>query len=497
MKKSITVLGVESAGVRGIRLAQSGAEWHVADRRFWRIGGGATSAQTSETGTVDDERQPADIRYADTVEALKEAAKCFGTHEVVLSLPLSSMLMKVSRVPLEDRERLQDVADGEIAKISPFPDETPVVGAETVAETDREFVSMFAALPETGAADIGDALDEAKVRVLRTDVAALGWLRTLWTRMFPETDAPETSGEAGATASRKVVLMDCDGGGWDVVVLDSRSPSLLRSLGETADSAEISREVALSLLRAGASAEASEIVVFSKSDVDPELVERLGAFAPVRIERVGGVQTADDDGQQDDGGEAAYGGVEGIALRTVEGFSIDVTPADWTELRTEARFRKKLIVLLSVAAAGWALLMGALFGVPVVYGQMAERQKTLSKRHAAAFKEVKDMRDKVKLVQQYSDHARGSLELLKAVSDRLPDGVTLTSFNYRRGDKLSVSGEAQQPTDVYDFKNELTEAEADDGEKLFAEVNLSGPSQSRGVHKFSVECLFETGEDGK
>lgn len=497
MKKSITVLGIEPAGVRGIRLAQSGTEWHVADRRFWRIGGDAASAQTSETEAVDDERPSADIRYDDTVEALKEAAKRFGTHEVVLSLPLSSMLMKVTRVPLEDRDRMQDVADGEIARISPFPDETPVVGTETVAETDREFVSMFAALPESGAVDIGDALDEAKVRVLRTDVAVLGWLRTLWPRIFSDADLAEPSGEIRSAASRKVVLMDCDGGGWDVAVLDNRAPSLLRSLGATADSAEVSREVALSLLRAGASAEASGIVVFSRSDVDAELVERLGAFAPVRTERIAANQPAEGDGQQDDVCEAAYGGVEGVAMRTAEEGGVDVTPADWTELRTEARFRKKLVALLSVAAAGWALLMGALFGVPVVYGQMAERQKTLSKRHAAAFREVKDMRDKVKLVQQYSDHARGSLELLKALSDRLPYGVTLTSFNYRRGDKLSVSGEAQQPTDVYDFKNALTEVEADDGDKLFEKVNLSGPSQSRGVHKFSIECLFEAKEDGK
>jgi len=34
-----------------------------------------------------------------------------------------------------------------------------------------------------------------------------------------------------------------------------------------------------------------------------------------------------------------------------------------------------------------------------------------------------------------------------------------------------------------------------DGEKLFAEVNLTGPSQSRGVHKFSIECLFEAKEE--
>lgn len=487
MKKSVTVLGVEPTGVRGIRLAQGGSEWRVADRHFWRFGDVAEAGQAAEAGDADG--SPADIRYSETVDALKDAAKRFGTREVVLSLPLSSLLMKIVRVPIGDRERMQEVAESEIAAVSPFPDETPAVGVETVAETDSELTAMFAALPESAAGDIGDALDEAKVRVLRTDVAALGWLRALWGRIYPE------EAQGGQEESvRKVALMDCDGGGWDIAVLDDRAPALLRSIGGTADPAEVSREVALSLLRAGASAETSEIVVFHGGDVAPELVKALGAFGAVRTERVGAEASAD---AADGGGEEAYGGVEGVALRTVEGFSIDVTPADWAELRTEARFRKKLTVALAVAAAGWGLLMGTLFGVPVVYGQMAERQKAASKRHAAAFKEVKDMRDKVRLVQQYSDHARGSLELLKAVSDRLPDGITLTSFSYRRGDKLSIAGEAEQPTDVYDFKNALTEAAADDGDRLFAEVALSGPSQSRGVHKFSVECLFEVAEDGK
>ena len=174
-----------------------------------------------------------------------------------------------------------------------------------------------------------------------------------------------------------------------------------------------------------------------------------------------------------------------------------MTSADWAELRLEARFTKKLIVFLAAAAAGWLLLMGVLFGVPFVYGQMTERQKTLSKRHATAYREVKEMRDKVKLVQQYSDHARGSLEMLKAVSDRMPEGITLTSFTYKRGERLSIVGEAQQPTDVYEFKNALTEAATEDEGKLFTDVTLTGPSQSRGVHKFTIEGSFLSEEEGK
>ena len=400
-------------------------------------------------------------------------------------MPLKSLLVKVSRTSVEDRDRLSEMASEEIGTVSPFPDETPVTGTETVAETDRELVSVIAALPEAGAAEIGDALDEAMVRVLRTDVTALGWLRTLWSQISPD-------------VGRKVVLMDFDDG-WDMVVLDESAPSLLRGLGRMTDPAELGREVMLSLLRAGVATETKEIVIFSKTPVDEGIVARLSQLAPVRsVPLMGNGERGTGNGESGTGNEEAlFGGVEGVARRTQEGSSLDVTPADWTELRTEARFKKKLIAFLAAAAAGWVLLMGVLFGVPFVYGQMTERQKTLSKRHARAYGEVKEMRDKVKLVQQYSDHARGSLEMLKAVSDRMPEGITLTSFTYRRGERLSIVGEAQQPTDVYEFKNALTEAATEDDEKLFTEVTLTGPSQSRGVHKFSIEGSFVSEEEGK
>lgn len=516
MKKSITVLGVEADGIRGVRLEESGADWNCIDSEFWPIGGGrrvednalrqdasapdndprqkdgdgvAASPQSDEDEAV----VSSDDRYAATVDALTEAAKRFGTNEVVLSMPLSSLLVKVARTPVEERDSLSETAGEELGKVSPFPDETPVTGIETAAETDRELVTMFAALPETAAADIGDALDEAKVRVLRTDVTALGWLRNLWSRIVVERRV-EDNAPCQDAASRIVVLMDFDDG-WDVVVLDDGAPSLLRGLGRISDPAELGREVTLSLLQAGSTAEPGEIVVFSRREVDPAVVERLGTFGPVRVERV-------------DESDANWG-VDGVARRTQEGATLDVTPSDWGELREETRFKKKLTMFLAVAAAGWALVMAALFGGPIVYGHLAERQKTICKRHAKAFREVKDMRDKVKLVQQYSDHARGTLEMLKAVSDRMPEGVTLTSFNYKRGEKLSLVGEADQPTVVYDFKNALTEAaivaedagsEGDakaEGEKLFAEVTLTGPSKSRNGHKFSIECLFESAEEEK
>ena len=107
------------------------------------------------------------------------------------------------------------------------------------------------------------------------------------------------------------------------------------------------------------------------------------------------------------------------------------------------------------------------------------------------------MRDKVRLVQKYSDHARGALEVMKAVSDRLPQGITLTSWSFKRDEGVKVSGEADEAEQVYRFKDNMAEVGSEDGEEMvFAQVVLNGPSASRGgKQKFDLDCRYEEEEE--
>jgi hypothetical protein len=141
--------------------------------------------------------------------------------------------------------------------------------------------------------------------------------------------------------------------------------------------------------------------------------------------------------------------------------------------------------------------MLVLFGVPIVYGYLTDHQKALCREHSRQYRAVAEMRDKVKLVQKYSDHARGALEIMKAVSDRLPQGVTLNSWSFRRDEGVKVSGEADEAEFVYKFKDNMSEAGSEDGdESVFASVTLNGPSAGRGgKQKFDLECRYELEEE--
>lgn len=400
--------------------------------------------------------------------------------EAVLALPLSRLIVKVLRVPAENREDPVGYATPVLQAMSPYPDEPLTVSCETVGETDGSPTVIAAALPESAAEDIADALDAKKVNVTRVDALVLGQLRGLWNQL------------GGETARRTAVLF----GGTDclsLVVVENGLPLEIRAFDAASD---LRREMMLSLLEAedfGGPRALSEIVCVGEVPA-----EGLEAFAPVRRLEIG-----------------ADAGLVGVAERTADAAAFNALPESWREVLDETRFKAKLVRRLAVAGGVWLLLVAVLFGVPFVYGKMAEHQKTLCKEHQRTYQDVKETRDKVELVQKYSDHSRGALEVMKAVSDRLPQGIELDSWNYRRGEGVKVSGLADDANLVYEFKNLMSEidiesaesaAEAADGEedgesaaggaKLFENVQLNGPSAGKGgKQKFDLDCRYQAEEE--
>ncbi len=385
--------------------------------------------------------------------------------EAVLALPLSRLVVKMVRVP-EEADAVE-TASGILAAVSPFPDEPLTVSCETVRETEKGRVVLAAALPEGAADDIADALDAAKINVTRVDILSLGELRGLWSQL--------SNGSAGV---RRLVLLkgaDCI----SLFVLDDDQPSAVRAITSEGD---LRREVMLSLLEAedfGGAKPLSEIVVVGEVDASG-----LESFAPVRRIEVGEDRIAL--------------ALKGVEERSGEPSSLDALPESWREVLEETRFKAKLKKFLAIAGGIWAFVMLVLFGVPVVFGLLTDRQKSLCREHSRQYKSVLAMKEKVDLVRKYSDHARGALETMKVVSDLLPlpEGsdsscIELNSWNFRREDGersggVKFSGEADSTALVYQFKDALVDC------GLFAQVDLQGPSAGKGGRqRFDIDCRFE------
>lgn len=406
------------------------------------------------------------------------------SREAVLALPLNRLLVKMVRMP--PGEDPVAVAEPVLKSMSPFPDDSITVGCETVREDGDGRVVIAAALPESAADDIGEALDAEKLSVVRIDSLALGQIRGVWPSL-------------GESSGRRLVLLDsidC----LSCIVLDGDQPSAIRAITDRSD---LRREIMLSLLEAenfGGARRLDEIILVetdSAGSTDPadstdpatpagptdskDSFAALEAFAPVRRLTVG-----------------ADAALVGVAERAADEGSLNALPASWRELLEETRFKAKLVRYLAIAGGIWLLIMAVFFGVPMVYDFLTDHQKSLSKQHQRQYREVKDMKAKVDLIRKYSDHARGALEIMKALSDRLPEEITLTTWNYKRDEGVRVSGEGDAAESVYAFKDamdEMSAGEGEDGERIFPTVTLNGPNASKGRHRFDLDCQYKGEEE--
>ncbi|MBQ6141347.1 MAG: hypothetical protein IJI54_08675 [Kiritimatiellae bacterium] len=410
---------------------------------------------------------------------LRVMASGVKSREAALALPLGRLLVRLVRVA--EGEDPVEVARGMLSAASPFRDESLAVGLEKVCdEADGRAVYLAAALPEGSADDIADALDAAKLNVVRVDALVLGELRGVWRAI-------------GGEGRRLVVFEGPDG--VSLVVLDADLPVSIRAASPGSD---LRREAMLSLLEAedfGGPKPLGEVVRVRREAEDsaadsaaeppaepaPDPLASFGA--PVRSIEIG-----------------ADAGLAGIAERTAEDGSLNAMPDSWREVLAETRFKAKLLRNMIAAVAVWLVAMAVLFGVPVAYGYMTDHQKELCRRHAKQYKAVSDKKAKVKLVRKYSDHSRGALEIMKAVSDRLPDGVTLSSWDFTRDDGVRLRAESDDSSSAYQLKDALAEmcAEGEDGEgeKIFEVVRLGALSKQKdGKQKFEIECSHRTEEE--
>lgn len=398
----------------------------------------------------------------------------FSGKEVVLALPLNRLLVKMVRIPNENLDNALEYVRGELETLSPFPDEELSISMEVVRETERGLVVLAAALPESAADDIAEALDAAKLNVTRIDSLTLGTLRSLW---------PMIQG-----SGRRIVLIRSV----DVVtilVLDDDQPSAFRAVLPSSD---FRREIMLSLVEAeafGGDLKVEKLYVVSSAAVMGEAevdLEAIKFFAPVEE-----ISLADEDAA-----------LKGVKERSAEEGTLNALPESWREVLEETRFKAKMRGYLVFFGALWALIMGVMLGGPFVYDYLVDYQKSLSRLHSDRYKAVSNMRDKVNLICKYSDHAHGALEIMKAISDSIPQGIELNSWNFKREDEsindagLRISGEADNASLIYNFKDKVIALKHVDGTPVFNQVTLIGPSATKnGKQKFDLDCRFQSEDD--
>lgn len=520
MSKTTTILSLETGGLRGMRVTDGGravmsAFWPLAPLHPAQVAAAAAEGQDGAAAAPEPlsladslgapEKKPDGEAAEDAgmtlAEAFRAARRKFGSREAVMAMPLASVLSRCIMLPAGARDDLASAAAAEMEEQNPFPDETLAVGCEQIEETASEIRVFAAAVPDAVSAEIAAALSESGMLASRTDVLALGWVRTLWPRIAPA--------DPGA---RTVAIID-SGAGLDVVVADATGPVVLQSAGVAPQPREMSRHVTLALIEAERTAGArkiEEIRVFSRDPAaGADMEGPLGAFAPVARETI----------------EDPLGGIAGVAARMADKSPFDATPAAWAAARRNARFKRRLALFSGAALAVWAAAVAAMVCGPVVYGSMESDEAAAIKAHAKKYRNAVSLKSRVDFLHRYSDRSRSALAALLAVTEAMPaadDGdITLTRFEYQResvrdgedakkkGQKggprpyVHITGTATGPQPIYAFRDSLAAIRAPaagpdkaDGGPLFPEVELKGEiRENRGGRQgFTIDAYFDEPE---
>ncbi|MFO7937078.1 MAG: hypothetical protein R6V06_05670 [Kiritimatiellia bacterium] len=458
-RSEIIALMMDGENLRGVRYVPKGSSG------LSRAGGGVwpiTEASVEGMGDIAPDEIPED-EDSPLLKALKLVHHDLGGRDVVVAFPLSSLLLRILKMPIEMRDDLADAVVLQMDKISPFDDGEYSTGFEVLSEDEENVWVLAAAMSNAVFNEINEPLQKVGWRVVRSDIALLGWLRVL-------------CGPFKLNGPGRRIVLSRFRNDWALMVMNHGTLVMARSFGCVRDYDALVRELTLSMMNVEVEAgplSVVEILVVAEERPEQALFDKLSDLFSVEPEYRAF--------------PSMEGGVEGVALRSYEQDVVDLTPDFWHAQLKENAIRKKVVVAVSAACAVWVLLMAGLFSGPLVYQHLAKRVQAKSRGHYREYKAVSDTRKRVELILSYTDRQYSPLEIMRVVSSYLPQGIILTAFNYKRQDGVRISGEADQPTLVYEFKNAVT------ADELFDTVNLDGPSASRGKHKFEVHAEFRGG----
>jgi len=508
MAGNVTILSIEPDALRGIRVTDGGKVLSSAVWPLERAGAQQPAEAPQEDGggeTVTDaggDTEPAASAGLTLAEAMLAARKKFKTREIVLAMPLSGILVKTFSMPPEAREDLESAVSAEMETISPFPDETLATGCEALSETENGILVLAAAVPEAVSAEITAALSESGLLVRRTDIAACGLARAMWSSIIPP-----SAGE------RKLSLFKT-GREWDLVLCGRSGPVFMRGLGEVASPGDMTRAVMLSLAEAELAcgpAELSETAVFAFPGEEQSAAafdSELSAFAPVVHATV----------------ENPLSALAGTAERIRDARGFDITPASWSSARRDARFKRKIAFFSAAGIAVWVAAVAAMVAGPAIYDSRMAEERKICASHKSQYDKVVSMRKKVRMLQRYAERDKSALASLLAVVKAMPgesEGLVLTRFDYQRDSyredsgkkeasrsdasrpRVHITGTADTTAAVYAFKDALAAIPAassgENGEEpgfLFPDVEIKGDvREAKGRQTFTIDAFFDKRED--
>lgn len=185
------------------------------------------------------------------------------------------------------------------------------------------------------------------------------------------------------------------------------------------------------------------------------------------------------------------------ARRTAVGQPVPMLPAEFS-----SRYRQLFVDRIWMRSLGAVVLL-YLFGVLAYFGaiEWASYRRTEVKNQfrsiANTYTNTLQLRARMQILQNQMNLKYAALDSLRSLAEKLPVGVTVDSFNFQRGGKVTLVGSAPQnePGKITDLVGALQNAQSD-GKPLFAsvgspDVRLNPQTQTT---RWQFDCLLANPE---
>lgn len=383
------------------------------------------------------------------------------------AIQTADIIFRCLKFPTIDHDEIASMAANQMEKDAPLPVEEMVGSFEILSSSEDASLVLCASAPIASVERLKKETGANLTQFERVDATALGLLRNL-------VDAKAVSG-----IRREAVLAE-EGDRITLIVTDSAQPVLIRSAGliRSINPQALVNTTRIAMIQTQIEHGASDLThVICVSD-SPNVQSAVAAVAtalgcPVKHLATHSLPPV------------AYG----TALRSLDESGLNLFPESWREMLSERQFRKHFRTGMMIAAASWLLILIWFYGWPAIITQRIKSLNAEVARLAPAETAVNDIRNRIHIIDRYSDRTYSPMEALLEVAVNLPEGIELSSFRYNSvKHQISVEGRAKVSTIVYDFMNRLKTS------KILGENKLvSGPTLNRnlGLTVFELSIEFK------
>ncbi|MEI6166954.1 MAG: PilN domain-containing protein [bacterium] len=392
---------------------------------------------------------------------------------VSIGIPASWVLLRIAELPSGSPDEIKSMAELQIDKFSPFPIDESAFSYELLSEQNGRCRLLLSAIRTETINLLADALKAAGIEPKWVDINLLGWWQLL-----------QDAGKVHAAGVQIFIILEdatCD-----LIITSAGIPLSMRSLSGMNDmpaseaDEEIARETALTLASLDLDREGEQPASFTIWHRGDSPAGLIGIFESQ-------FQITAHPEPLDSLPPLAEGLLKRTETRT-DG-RMDLAPVAWLQTETALRTKRRVILFSIIAASIWLTGMLALFGgLQFQRNSINSLTSELTELKAPAEK-VKAIRERTQGLTKYMDRSFSGLECLREVSDRLPPGITLKSFNYHKNKNLEMSGEADEYALIADFKKDLERS------KLFVASDLTRTRRTKeGKEEFKIICTLPGGE---